>query len=315
MLDRNRRQGLQEFDRFYSRGGCVAHFDPAAKLEIKTDASRMGIGAILLQEDRNSAKKIVSCASRRLTDAEKNYPITELEGLAIVFAVKRFRPYIFGKPVTLYTDHCALCAINNKKDLPRRLSHWALILQEYDLKIKYVKDKHRDVDFLYRAPVALLYEVDGKCVYKCLLIVPIVRDEWREPCEKDDSIRAMMQLHEMGDEEYKLCNGILYTKENKHIVPKSKIDEIIRSHHASELASHPGENSTLNMIKDKYWWPTMVEDVRNYIKRCDVCLRRKTTKIASQGLMESLVSDRTFDNIMLDFIGERKQLKRVTNIY
>lgn len=122
-------------DLINSRG--VAHFSPTAKLEIKTDASRQGIGAISIQEE-NGEKSIVTCASRRLTPAETKYPVTELEAAAIVFAVGRFRPYIYGTQVTVWTDHCALCAINKKRNLPRRLAHWALILQEFDLNIRYV---------------------------------------------------------------------------------------------------------------------------------------------------------------------------------
>lgn len=114
---------------------AICHYDPNAELQIKTDASLKGIASILLQKCDNEWR-ILACMSRSLRDSECNYTITELEGLAVVTVVQKFRPYVYGKPVLIMTDHCALCALMTKFPLPPRLQRWSQILQEYNLQIK-----------------------------------------------------------------------------------------------------------------------------------------------------------------------------------
>lgn len=89
------------FDKLKSelcRGPVLAHFNHHDRLALKTDASYTGIAAILLQQQKGDWH-LITCASRRLSGPEENYPITELEGLALVYGVQKFRNYILGKEV------------------------------------------------------------------------------------------------------------------------------------------------------------------------------------------------------------------------
>ncbi|KAG9509249.1 Retrovirus-related Pol polyprotein from transposon 17.6, partial [Fragariocoptes setiger] len=91
---------------------------------IKTDASLIGLGAVLSQEERDGWHP-VAYASRRTSSCEANLSATELEGLGIVWAVEYFRPYILGKSVEIATDHtalCALCDLGKRRPLPRKLA-------------------------------------------------------------------------------------------------------------------------------------------------------------------------------------------------
>ena len=106
-----------------------------------TDWSTTAIGAILAQRDPNKPKEeyVIAYASRKLTPAERNYSATEGECLAAVWAIKHFRPYLWGTAFTLITDHIALQWLHKNKDLGGRLTRWSLKLQEYDFTIKYRK--------------------------------------------------------------------------------------------------------------------------------------------------------------------------------
>ena len=75
-------------------------------------------------------------ASKTFNEAQENYPTTEQEMLAMVFACKKFRPYILGSHVIIHTDHATIKYLMAKKEAKLRLIIWVLLLQEFDLEIK-----------------------------------------------------------------------------------------------------------------------------------------------------------------------------------
>ena len=105
----------------------------ASQFQLHTDASAIGLGAILEQGD-----KVVAYASRTLTQAEQNYSVIQRECLAIVFALKQFRHYLLGRYFTLLTDHAPLQWLAGQK-MEGLLARWALATQEYDFTISYRK--------------------------------------------------------------------------------------------------------------------------------------------------------------------------------
>lgn len=94
------------------------------------------------------------CCSKRITRAEENYGVSELEALAMMYVVTKLGPYLFGHQLTILTDRCALCALNLKESRSERLKGWASIPSSFNFAIKYIKGGlHGDVDCLLRAPV------------------------------------------------------------------------------------------------------------------------------------------------------------------
>jgi hypothetical protein len=109
--------------------------DWSLPFEIMCDASDYAVGAVLGQT-KDRMHHAIAYASKTLTGAQLNYATTEKELLAVVFAIDKFRSYLVGAKVIVYTDHAALKYLLTKKDAKPRLIRWILLLQEFDLEIK-----------------------------------------------------------------------------------------------------------------------------------------------------------------------------------
>ena len=95
----------------------MGYFDPTAKTIVITEASPVGLGAVLL-EQQNKEERVISNASRTLTDIEKRYSQTEKEALGIAWACKRFHMYLHGTEFELRTDYKPLEFIYFKQSKP-----------------------------------------------------------------------------------------------------------------------------------------------------------------------------------------------------
>ena len=118
-----------------------------------TDASTTGLVSILAQV-KEGKERIICCASRSLNQAEKAYPATEFECLAIVWAVAKFRPYLMSIPFEVYSDRYALQWLNTMRTGSALLHCWSTALEEYDFTVKHRPGKSQThVDGLSRLPV------------------------------------------------------------------------------------------------------------------------------------------------------------------
>ena len=131
----------------------ILHF-PNQKLpfHISSDASDIAIGAVLGQEE-DKKPYVIYYISKSVTPTKLNYIVTEKELLAVIYAINKFRHYITGYQVLLYTDHSAIRYLANKPIKNGRITCWLLLLQEFDINIKDRPRKENVVaDFLSRVP-------------------------------------------------------------------------------------------------------------------------------------------------------------------
>ena len=157
--------------------------DFSLPFRLYTDASTAGFGAILAQV-KEGKERIICCASRSLNQAEKAYPATKLECLAIVRAVAKFRPYLMSIPFEVYTDHYALQWLKTMRTGSALLHRWSAALEEYDFTVKHRPGKSQThVDgLLSRLPV------DPPPPEDTLLQVRVLNDE-------DEAQRIARELH------------------------------------------------------------------------------------------------------------------------
>ena len=127
-----------------SSNDILQYPDFSKKFVLTTDASNYAIGAVLSQGPIGSDKPI-AFASRTLNKSEEKYSAIEKELLAVVWACKYFRPYLYGTEFTLYTDHKPLTYGLNLKNTNHRLVHWQLALNEFKFEIRYRPGKQNVV--------------------------------------------------------------------------------------------------------------------------------------------------------------------------
>jgi phospholipid-translocating ATPase len=108
---------------------------------LTTDACDHGCGAILSQLDEQGNERPLAYFSKKLNKHERNYSITEKEGVAIIRGIGHFKHYLECAKFLIKTDHRALTFIKDKQTESQRLARWALFLQTFDFSIEYVKGK------------------------------------------------------------------------------------------------------------------------------------------------------------------------------
>lgn len=108
---------------------------------VDTDASNYQIGAALFQTHEEGSRQPIGFFSRSLSAPERNYSVSEKECLAVIWALKTLRPYLYGEHFVVHTDHASLRWLMNVSDPSGRLIRWSLRLSEFDFEVKYKKGR------------------------------------------------------------------------------------------------------------------------------------------------------------------------------
>eukprot|EP00731_Ephydatia_muelleri_P000635 Em0001g635a len=157
-----REQAFKQAKQCLTSPNVLVHYDPTLPIKLAGDASAYGIGAVISHTLPDGSERPIAFASRTLNASERNYAQLEKEALSLIFGVKKFHEYLYGRRFTLLTDHKPLTTIlGPKTGVPplaaARLQRWALLLSayEYDLELRPTA-QHANADGLSRLPLSII---------------------------------------------------------------------------------------------------------------------------------------------------------------
>ena len=148
----------------------LVHFNSKLPIKLATDASSYRLGAVLSHVLPHGIEQPIAFASRTLSCLKVNYPQIEKEALAIIFGVRKFHKYLYGKPFVLVTDHKPLTTLlGPKTSVPTlaasRMQRWAHVLSAYPYTIEYCPTaQHTNADALSRLPLPRIAAKEKKDV-------------------------------------------------------------------------------------------------------------------------------------------------------
>ena len=294
--------------------------DVRKDFEVYCDASKQGLGCVLMQEG-----KVVAYASRQLKTHETNYPTHDLELAAVVHALKIWRHYLIGNRCEIYTDHKSLKYIFTQPDLNLRQRRWLELIKDYNLGVNYHPGKANVVaDALSRkvhCNSAMFQEIQPELYEEfkklnlnvslaenedMLEVKFTLEDQVKEAQRNDKSIEDVRERIRKGEapDHHEDEKGIIWFK-NRLLVPDNKNikDIIMREAHDSAYSIHPGSTKMYQDLRDKFWWPSMKREIAGYVALCDVCRRVKAEHQKPAGLLQPLkVPSWKWEEIGMDFI-------------
>lgn len=279
----------------------LAIYDPSLPIEVHTDASSIGYGAVLIQVHEGNRKRVVSYFSRLTQGAESKYHSYELETLAVVKALQHFRHYLVGVRFTVVTDCNALKLTQRKKDLLPRVARWWVYLQDFDFSLDYRKGSLLShADYLSRNPVNTV------TVQK--------PQNWARIAQASDeetlSLRQRLSDGQLDPTQYVVKNDILYFKfittgENPKLlcyIPKGHRLSLMRIFHDEH--DHPGVDKTVDLIMKHFWFPGLRAFALKYITHCLVCLsHKKVARAPLQPIHSWEKPDVPFETVHMDVLG------------
>jgi hypothetical protein len=262
---------------------------------IYTDASCYAISGILMQTDEEGRTSIISTASRVLSPTERRYTTCEQELLAVVYALQKFRLYVYGQKIRLNTDNKSVSFLRRCVITSSRVARWMVQIQEYDVDIVHIAgSKNHFADALSRNPAGLTPEqINALRRPQEIMIAtinlgldPSIKKDVKNLAtlqDEDAELRTIRRKVKEGDESltnrFLIHEGLLYIKDSKEgphwkvCVPRELEEKVIKYVHLS--SGHAGSDKCIRVINGVFHLKNLGRKTRKLLALCETCQKVK----------------------------------------
>lgn len=299
----------------------LVHYDDMRPLFLSCDASSYGAGAVLSHQIDGQFRP-VAFASCTLTQAQRNYSQLEKEAFSIIFGLKRFRQYLYGRSFTILTDHRPLLTLlGPHHPVPAhaaaRLQRWALILASYDYKIEYRSTTaHADADSMSRLPLPQTWS--PKCEnIECYFLEPeVVTNVTSEMIKKATQVDPVLSkvyssvisgwpgIVDPTLVPFKSKRDELSTQQGcvlwgtRVVVPSLLQEKVLQELHET----HPGISRMKALARSYVWWPNIDSHIERTVSSCNTCQSMRSAPPTAQ-IHPWIFPARPWSRIHVDFAG------------
>lgn len=285
----------------------LSFYNPEFETQLHTDASKVGVAGILMQRPNKEVSfSAVAFYSRQTSPEEAKFTSYDLETLAVVTSLQRFRVYLLGIHFTIVTDCNSLRATFEKRDILPRVARWWSTIQEFDFQIIYKPGTGMaHVDALSRNPISSeILELQ----------VRRIDTDWVATVQQNDpELQRIIAI--LNDKEndnvieiknnFVVKKGLLYRKTDigdRWVVPKGVRWQILKSNH--DEIGHFGLDKTLEIIKNNYWFAKMRQFTKKYVQSCLECAHSKIPTGKKSGKLHSIEKvEEPFHTVHIDHLG------------
>ena len=313
-------RAFKEAKQLLTSAPVLAHYDPALPIKMAGDASAYGIGAVISHVYSDGSERPILFASRMLSPSEQNYSQIEKEALSLIYGIKKFHSYLYGRRFTLVTDHKPLITVlGPKSGIPpmaaARLQRWALLLSAYNYTIEFKPTlPHGNADGLSRLPLG-----DRQPPSTCSAFVvgqiqalPVTSERLETVTRQDPILSRVHQYTREGwpsstPDEFKpyrdrqlelTTQGDAVLWGNRVIIPLK-----LRSRITEELhRDHPGITRMKALARSYLWWPGLDHNLEICVQECLACQAVRNAP-APAPLHPWLWPTKPWERIHIDFAG------------
>ena len=299
----------------------LVHYDETLPLFLSCDASSYGAGAVLSHQIDGQFRP-VAFASCTLTLAQQNYSQLEKEAFSIIFGLKRFRQYLYGRSFTILTDHRPLLTLFGPRQpvaghAAARLQRWALILASYNYKIEYRSTTaHADADSMSRLPLPQTWS--PKCEnIECFFLEPeVVTNVTSQMIKRETQVDPVLSkvysyvisgwpsVVDPTLVPFKNKRDELTTQQGcvlwgtRVVVPHSLQEKVLHELHET----HPGISRMKALSRSYVWWPNIAAHIERTVSSCSTCQTMRSAPPTAQ-IHLWIFPARAWSRIHVDFAG------------